>query len=947
MFCFQCEQTAGCTGCRGNAGVCGKKSDTADMQDALTGALIGLARLAGSETVPADSTSRVLIEGLFTTVTNVSFDDDAIRVQLERAHAEKARILQNSASGKDSSDYSMKDLWDAREDIRSLKSLILFGLRGMSAYASHARVLGYHDDDVDRFFCEGLAAVGGELTMEQLLPVVLKVGEVNLKCMALLDRANTETYGTPVPVTVPLKVEKGPFIVVTGHDLRDLKLLLEQIGDRGVHVYTHGEMLPAQAYPELKKYPQLRGNFGTAWQNQQREFDGIPAPVLYTTNCLMPPKASYADRVFTTGEVAFPGTVHIGEDKDFTPVIEKALALGGYSEDRQFTGINGGTEVTTGFGRETVLSHAGDIAEAVKAGKISHFFLVAGCDGAKPGRNYYTEFVKQTPKDSIVLTLACGKYRFNDLDLGTVAGLPRILDMGQCNDAYGAIQVAVALAQAFDCGVNDLPLSFVLSWYEQKAVCILLTLLHLGIQNILLGPTLPAFLSPNVLKYLVDNYHIGPVSTPEKDLDRLLGRKPVSGDGVAAQEESRAAMLKGYVGRLSRGDSLDAVRKDFVSHFRSVDAAEIARAEQELIMDGTPVADVQKLCDVHSALFHGATREEQIANAEKAVEASSAKADSMPAAASSAPDPGHPVSVFTAENKVLSALIKGIRDSAASGESRETAPEKLEELRAALAEHYAAKGDLVYPLLKAGYGISGPADVMWGVDDEIRDELKVLAGEGEALPQYGERLEKVLTRAEEMVYKEANILYPLCLRFFTKEDWMRMYDELPAYDYEGFAKRPVWSEAEEMRKEAKSVAAESAVPAAGEEGTIRLGSGHMTPSQVEAVLNTIPMELSFIDDKDKNCFFNAGKKLFRRPDTAVDREVYSCHPPKFAAMARQVIASLRSGAQDSVDVWMNKRGEPVLVRYMAVRNEKGEYVGTLECVQKMGFAKKHFNKDGI
>jgi hydroxylamine reductase len=362
------------------------------------------------------------------------------------------------------------------------------------------------------------------MTMEQLLPLVLKVGEINLKCMALLDKANTETYGTPVPVKVPLKVEKGPFIVVTGHDLRDLKLLLEQTADKGIHVYTHGEMLPAHAYPELKKYPQLKGNFGTAWQNQQKEFDGIPAPILYTTNCLMPPKASYADRVFTTGEVAFPETVHIDDRKDFTPVIRKALELGGYTEEKQFTGINGGQEVTTGFGRETVLSNAGAIVEAVKAGKISHFFLVAGCDGAKPGRNYYTEFVKQTPEDSVILTLACGKYRFNDLDLGTVAGLPRILDMGQCNDAYGAIQVAVALAQAFDCSVNDLPLSFVLSWYEQKAVCILLTLLHLGIQNILLGPSLPAFLSPNVLKYLVETYHIAPISTPEEDLKKLLAK---------------------------------------------------------------------------------------------------------------------------------------------------------------------------------------------------------------------------------------------------------------------------------------------------------------------------------------------------------------------------------------------------------------------------------------
>ena len=511
MFCFQCEQTAGCKGCTGRAGVCGKPADVANLQDKLTGALIGLAVDAGGK-CPSKQAANVMIDGLFTTITNVDFDGPAVQKVTDRVH----ELAPNAA------DYDMAKLWGDNEDIRSLKSLILFGLRGMAAYASHASILGYTDETVDNFFFEGLAAVGSAGTMDSLLPLVLKVGEVNLACMALLDKANTETYGTPVPTTVPLKIEKGPFIVVTGHDLRDLKLLLEQTDGKGVNIYTHGEMLPAHAYPELKKHPQLKGNFGTAWQNQQKEFDGIPAPILYTTNCLMIPKNSYADRVFTTGVVQFPNTPHIDEKKDFSAVIAKALALGGYSEDRQLTGINGGTQVTTGFGRETVLSNAGAIVEAVKAGKISHFFLVAGCDGAKPGRNYYTEFVKQTPADSAILTLACGKYRFNDLDLGTVAGLPRILDMGQCNDAYGAIQVAVALAGAFNCGVNELPLSFVLSWYEQKAVCILLTLLHLGIKNILLGPSLPAFLSPNVLDFLVENYGIAPISTPEADLAKLL-----------------------------------------------------------------------------------------------------------------------------------------------------------------------------------------------------------------------------------------------------------------------------------------------------------------------------------------------------------------------------------------------------------------------------------------
>ena len=318
-------------------------------------------------------------------------------------------------------------------------------------------------------------------------------------------------------------MEKGPFIVITGHDLYDLKLLLEQTEGKGINIYTHGEMLPAHAYPELKKYPHLKGNFGTAWQNQQKEFAALPAPILFTTNCLMPPKASYADQVFTTEVVGYPGMQHIGSNKDFTPVIEKARELGGFDKDTTFPGINGGETVMTGFARNTVMSVAGTVIDAVKAGAIKHFFLVAGCDGSRPGRNYYTEFVKQTPADTVVLTLACGKYRFNDLDLGTIGGLPRLMDIGQCNDAYSAIQIAVALAEAFGCGVNDLPLSMVLSWYEQKAVCILLTLLHLGIKNIRLGPTLPAFVSPNVLNFLVEKFNIAPITTPEEDLKAILG----------------------------------------------------------------------------------------------------------------------------------------------------------------------------------------------------------------------------------------------------------------------------------------------------------------------------------------------------------------------------------------------------------------------------------------
>ena len=517
MFCFQCEQTAMSTGCTGNAGVCGKKSDTANLQDKLTGALIGLACAVKKSSATA-TTDKLMLSGLFTTITNVNFNNETINELTEEITKEKVKLSNTCL------DYDMQNLWDDQEDIRSLKSLILFGLRGVAAYAYHAMVLGYKDEQVNNFFYEGMSTISdAAATVESLLPLVLKTGEINLTCMALLDKANTDSFGIPVPTTVPLTVEKGPFIVITGHDLYDLKLLLEQTANKGINIYTHGEMLPAHAYPELKKYPHLKGNFGTAWQNQQKEFDNLPAPILFTTNCLMPVRTSYADRVFTTEVVSYPEIVHIGENKDFTPVMDKALALGGYAEDTEFTGINGGNTVTTGFGHGTVLGVADKVVAAVKTGAIKHFFLVGGCDGAKTGRNYYTDFVKLTPPDSIILTLACGKYRFNDLDLGTIGGLPRIMDMGQCNDAYGAIKVAVALSEAFNCTVNELPLSFVLSWYEQKAVCILLTLLHLGVKNIYLGPTLPAFLSPNILNFLVENYSISPISTPEKDLKKILG----------------------------------------------------------------------------------------------------------------------------------------------------------------------------------------------------------------------------------------------------------------------------------------------------------------------------------------------------------------------------------------------------------------------------------------
>ena len=530
MFCYQCEQTAGCTGCTGNAGVCGKSANTARLQDELTGALIGLARAAeGNEHLVTEEMNQLVLEGLFTTVTNVNFNDETLKILIYKIENAKKKLVPNcftcSGSCGRNDNFDMNTLWTTDEDVRSLKSLILFGIRGMAAYAYHASVLGYTDETISKFFYKALFAVGmKDWGMDELLPIVLEVGEVNLRCMELLDQANTTTYGTPVPTTVPLTIEKGPFIIITGHDLKDLQLLLEQTKDKGINIYTHGEMLPAHAYPEFKKYSHLKGNFGTAWQNQQKEFDNIPGAILYTTNCLMPVKASYADRVFTTEVVSYPEMVHIGEEKDFTPVIEKALALGGYTKDQHMTGINGGIQVTTGFSHGTVLSVADQVIEAVKNGDIKHFFLVGGCDGARVGRNYYTEFVKQSPADSIILTLACGKYRFNDLELGTIGGLPRIMDMGQCNDAYSAIKVAIALAEAFECDVNELPLSMVLSWYEQKAVCILLTLFYLGIKNIHLGPTLPAFISPNVLNFLVENYGISPISTPEEDLKKLLNK---------------------------------------------------------------------------------------------------------------------------------------------------------------------------------------------------------------------------------------------------------------------------------------------------------------------------------------------------------------------------------------------------------------------------------------
>lgn len=508
MFCFQCEQTAKGQGCT-TVGVCGKKPDTADLQDELVSALVELA-LYGEKN---EENTNLIIDGLFTTVTNVSYDNAVIGKL-----AEKVRSKINGENC-----FNIKNLWSSNEDIRSLKSLALFGLKGMAAYAHHARVLGYEDKTVNNFFFEALQSIATMTDEDELVQLVLKVGEINFKCIELLDRANTETYGVPTPTKVSTNIEPKPFIIISGHDLRDLALLLEQTKDKGVNVYTHGEMLPCHAYPELKKYPHLKGHFGTAWQNQRVEFDNVPAAILFTTNCIMPVKDSYKDRVFTTSVVGYPEVVHIDENKDFLPVIKKALELGGYKQERKMTGINGGDILTVGFGHETVLGVADKVISAVKTGDLKHIFLVGGCDGAKTGRNYYTDFVKSAPKNTLILTLACGKFRFNDMDLGEIDGIPRLLDMGQCNDAYSAVKVAVELSKAFDCTVNELPLSLILSWYEQKAVCILLTLLYLGIKDIRLGPSLPAFVSPNVLKFLVEKFGIKPITTAENDLKEILG----------------------------------------------------------------------------------------------------------------------------------------------------------------------------------------------------------------------------------------------------------------------------------------------------------------------------------------------------------------------------------------------------------------------------------------
>ncbi len=519
MFCFQCQQTAGGKACV-KVGVCGKQPDTADLQDELVIELIRLAQAAKAASKEDSEVHRLIADGLFTTLTNVNFDNEAIQDFINRVEGKRVEL-----GGKEG---PVLELWRGGTDIVSLRSTLLFGLKGMAAYAHHCMNLGFSDDEVFHWFVKGLCELPEEHTVEEWLALIMEFGRINFKCMELLDTANTESFGEPVPTRVNTDIKAGPFIVISGHDLEDLHQLLEQTAGKGVNVYTHSEMLPAHGYPGLKKYAHLAGNFGTAWQSQQKEFQDIPAPVLFTTNCLMPPRPSYRDRIYTTSVVGYEGMTHIEADalgrKDFSGLIDHALRLGGYEHDRSMSGINGGHMLTTGFAHASVLANTDKLISAIKSGAIKHIFLVGGCDGAHPGRNYYTEFVKQTPMDTIVLTLACGKYRFNDLDLGEIDGLPRILDMGQCNDAYSAIKVAMALSEAFGCSINELPLTLVLSWYEQKAVCILLTLLALGVKNMYLGPTMPAFLSETVVKVLADSYGLSPITSPEQDLDAILRR---------------------------------------------------------------------------------------------------------------------------------------------------------------------------------------------------------------------------------------------------------------------------------------------------------------------------------------------------------------------------------------------------------------------------------------
>ncbi|MEA4842048.1 MAG: hydroxylamine reductase [[Clostridium] symbiosum] len=544
MFCYQCEQTLGGKGCV-KSGVCGKNPTVANLQDVLIHELKGVG-FYGQKNLEKglkirSEINKFVVDGMFSTLTNVNFDPtrfveyvkkaEEIKEELKKAVGE---IMNVPEAAKYKAPETMEGMLEDAEklgimadekldmDIRALRELLIYGFKGMAAYAHHAYILGKFDDEVNNFFYKGLSGtIDDSLSVEDLFNLNMELGKTNIKCMAMLDSAVTGAFGNPEPTQVLITKKKGPFIIVSGHDFKDLKELLEQTEGKSINVYTHCEMLPGNAYPELKKFKHLVGNYGGAWQKQQEEFDGIPGCILMTTNCVQKPRDSYKDRLFTTSIVGMPDCPHIDEvngKKDFTPIIEKALELKGWQEDEPEK------RITIGFAHHAILSHANEIVDAVKSGKIKHFFLIGGCDGARPGRNYYTEFAEKTPKDTIILTLACGKFRFNKLDLGTVAGFPRVLDCGQCSDSYSAVKVAMALAEAFECGVNDLPLSLVLSWYEQKAVGILLALLSLGIKDIRLGPSLPAFITPNIMQVLVDKFDLKPISSPEDDLKAIWAK---------------------------------------------------------------------------------------------------------------------------------------------------------------------------------------------------------------------------------------------------------------------------------------------------------------------------------------------------------------------------------------------------------------------------------------
>ncbi len=546
MFCFQCEQAAKGIGCV-KVGVCGKDESTAALHDLLTYAVKGLsmyAHRAGELGVTDREIDVFVVEALFSTVTNVNFDPPRVGGLIVKAAElrEKAKGMYRDAcskAGRTPETLAGPAAWtpapylegliqqgeaaglekrftDHKRDVTSLQELILYGLKGMASYADHALILGQEDASVYAYFHEALSYLASEPSdIGELTACALKVGEVNLKVMELLDTANTGAYGHPEPTKVRVTPVKGKAILISGHDLKDLEELLKQTEGKGINVYTHSEMLPALAYPRLKKYKHLVGNYGGAWQDQKKEFDAFPGAILMTTNCIQKPRDGYQARIFTTGLVAWPDVTHV-PDQNFGPVIEAALAAPGFTEDAEEQTI------MVGFGHNAVLGVADKVIEAVKSGAIKRFFLVGGCDGIEASRSYYTDFAQQVPDDCVILTLACGKYRFNKLEFGDIGGIPRLLDMGQCNDAYSAIKVASALANAFDCGVNDLPLSMILSWMEQKAICILLSLLHLGIKNIRIGPNLPAFITPAVLQVLVHNFNIMPVTTAEKDLEAIL-----------------------------------------------------------------------------------------------------------------------------------------------------------------------------------------------------------------------------------------------------------------------------------------------------------------------------------------------------------------------------------------------------------------------------------------